>query len=1307
MADRNRNVMKSAGGADTEAALRRKGSTVAQRKADRIEASYGRYSGSDYDEADFDDMFEDSGIGSSSSKKKKTVEKQSKKEASSRTAAGSRSTASGRTSSAGRSSAAGRSAAAGRGTGRTAARSSAAGSRSAASGRNSLAGRGSAADRSPATGRASGRSSGRAASSNRSQETRRVTARRMQDFDPRYESRDSGSIADDIIIICVLLLCILMVLSYCGLCGTVGKGVNVAVFGLFGRLGYVLPFLIFPLTVFFIANKEKSVSLPKILGSVLFMFMVAGLIQLAAGGYNGALKLTDYFTNSRIDIEQLMPTYGGLFGGLMVYMLCPLVGKVFTAILLVGLAVILFLLITGKAFITYLSRKINRKARAFYENRKIEKREREIYEQERGGYDDDYESSAGRFGQAYDRPRRRMGTIHVSIGPRVTEHRVDPNGNYPTENPSASVQPGKIAGAKAAAESKDTKKKHFWDRKPAEPAEPAQGQKSAAKPAEKRPEEKPAAQVTEELISIESENKDNRPSDNSFVNEELGDKFADKGSIDLIDLRNNPNPVRKATTRQYMNTDEDNNIVRMPVAKSLHAGGGSDAEKGNGIGYKIHGLYEETESSDKGQESAGRAQISDLKKAVIAEQNEAAADGISKVTDSIISAYDEDYEPETEANSPASITSISSIKRNKDDEPVRAEELFRDAGADEKLVDEATAARLLSIANAESGEDAQDSASDAAFPEDSESDIKIYDMTDKSDKKDLSYDNISSSDENSGHAAEPTGTGLSSGSPAAGSAPAAQNVTAVRDSSGAVRFTDMNAKPAEKPAVPVPEYVFPPVSLLRKSGGEMRNAGSKRQELEETIEKLQRTFESFGVSVTVTDASVGPTVTRYELLPDQGVKVKTITSLSDDIKLALAATEIRIEAPIPGKAAVGIEVPNKESSPVLFGDMIDSEGFRNSKSKLSFAVGKDIAGESIVANIGGMPHALIAGATGSGKSVCINALIMSILYKAKPSEVKMVMIDPKRVELVGYNGIPHLLVPVVTDVKKANGVLSWSLAEMDNRYQLFADNAVTNLASYNELVEKRYKEEGGTGECPDKLPQILIIIDELNDLMMTANSKEIENAICRLTQLARACGIHVILATQRPSVNVITGTIKANIPTRIAFAVSSIVDSRTILDQAGAEKLLGKGDMLFYPQGYPKPVRVQGAYVSDGEVAQVVKFIKEQYREHKYDELICRHIDSSAEPKNANNQPAADDAAAGQGNGRDEYFYEAGKFIIEKQKASIGMLQRVYKIGFNRAARIMDQLSEAGVVGPEEGTKPRKILMNLQEFDDFIDSPEN
>ena len=466
--------------------------------------------------------------------------------------------------------------------------------------------------------------------------------------------------------------------------------------------------------------------------------------------------------------------------------------------------------------------------------------------------------------------------------------------------------------------------------------------------------------------------------------------------------------------------------------------------------------------------------------------------------------------------------------------------------------------------------------------------------------------------------------------------------------------------------------------------------GGQEQEIRKTAAKLQQTLNSFGVHVTVTNVSCGPSVTRYELLPEQGVKVSKIVALADDIKLNLAAADIRIEAPIPGKAAVGIEVPNAENSMVALRDLFESDEFQNHPSKIAFATGKDIAGKTVVSDIAKMPHLLVAGATGSGKSVCMNTIIMSILYKAHPDEVKLIMIDPKVVELSVYNGIPHLFIPVVTDPKKAAGALNWAVAEMTDRYNKFAEYGVRDLKGYNKKIEAL---EGIEDENkPKKLPQIVIIVDELADLMMVAPG-EVEDAICRLAQLARACGIHLIIATQRPSVNVITGLIKANMPSRIAFSVSSGVDSRTILDMNGAEKLLGKGDMLFYPQGYTKPARVQGAFVSDEEVADVVDFLKNKNTDVSYNAEMEEQIAKVQQAVSASR--GAEDV--------DALFADAGKFIIDKDKASIGMLQRVFKIGFNRAARIMDQLSEAGVVGPEEGTKPRKILMSAEQFENYLE----
>ena len=499
------------------------------------------------------------------------------------------------------------------------------------------------------------------------------------------------------------------------------------------------------------------------------------------------------------------------------------------------------------------------------------------------------------------------------------------------------------------------------------------------------------------------------------------------------------------------------------------------------------------------------------------------------------------------------------------------------------------------------------------------------------------------------------------------------------------------AKAAKQPPA---EYRIPPLSLLQKGKAA---TGDSSRELKETAMRLQQTLNTFGVKVTITDISQGPSVTRYELQPEQGVKVSKIVGLADDIKLNLAATDIRIEAPIPGKAAIGIEVPNKENMTVALRDLLESKEFQEFNSNIAFAVGKDIAGKTVVADIAKMPHMLIAGATGSGKSVCINTLIMSILYKAHPDDVKLIMVDPKVVELSVYNGIPHLLIPVVTDPKKASAALHWGVSEMEDRYRKFADYNVRDLKGYNKKIETMPVPEGE--EAPKKMPQIVIIVDELADLMMVCPG-EVEESICRLAQLARAAGIHLIIATQRPSVDVITGLIKANMPSRVAFSVSSGVDSRTILDMNGAEKLLGKGDMLFYPQGYSKPARVQGAFVSDKEVSDVVDYLKNQALGNTYSNYA---EDIEEKIKNIGSSGGSSGIGSGGGNDRDEYFEEAARFIIDKDKASIGMLQRVLKIGFNRAARIMDQLCEYGVVGEEEGTKPRKVLMSMEQFEQLLE----
>ena len=478
-------------------------------------------------------------------------------------------------------------------------------------------------------------------------------------------------------------------------------------------------------------------------------------------------------------------------------------------------------------------------------------------------------------------------------------------------------------------------------------------------------------------------------------------------------------------------------------------------------------------------------------------------------------------------------------------------------------------------------------------------------------------------------------------------------------------------------------YEYPPVELLAKPSKKALKGGARA--LTDTATKLQKTLYSFGVSAKVENVSVGPAITRYELKPAEGVRVSKIANLADDIALNLAAETIRIEAPIPGKQAVGIEVPNKEKESVHLREVLESDNFNESESKLTVALGKDVAGNIQLADIAKMPHVLIAGSTGSGKSVCINTIITSIIYKSKPSEVKLVMVDPKVVELSVYNGIPHLLIPVVTDPKKAAGALAWAVQEMDNRYNLFAQKGVRDLKGYNKAIEK----EEGAG----KLPQIVIIVDELADLMMVA-AKDVEESICRLAQKARAAGMHLVIATQRPSVDVITGLIKANVPSRIAFAVSSQVDSRTILDSVGAEKLLGKGDMLFFPAGAPKPVRVQGAFVSDDEVEKIVDFVK-QNGTATYSEDILETIENS----NKTDKELA--AEADEDDETDPFLMDAIQTVVETGQASTSFIQRRFKVGYARAGRIMDQMEERGVISGYQGSKPREVLMTLEKLNEL------
>lgn len=837
------------------------------------------------------------------------------------------------------------------------------------------------------------------------------TKRRKNTKSKTKKNQQNTELQGEIIILAALAVCILLVLSNFGLCGAAGEAVATVLFGLFGTMAYILPFVIFGLTAFQISNRGNAQAYVKIIAGVLLFFFLAAILELIFHSYTPGASLMSYYEES-----SKYHSAGGLAGGCLVSLLCPMIGEIGTYVVLVILSIICVILITEKSLLAPLGR------------------------QSRKAYD---EAKRKHQETAVIRARRREEARERAMAEKLSESSKKP----------ARAQDRKVSG-----------------------------------------------------VSF----------DTTLLSEEDGKKK--KG--------------RKRKSPEMHELIPDEPAQEMPDP------------------FVIEGMTSESDHSDT-----------------------------------------EEKEPAFMDGTPEEVS-----------EPVPEQEALP-----------AASKRRSSRSKAE------DAAAVAAETE------EVAATVEKEQEK---------------------------------------------------------AKPA---------YHVPPLSLLKKG---RKTGGDSEAHLRATALKLEQTFQNFGVGVRVTNASCGPSVTRYELQPDQGVKVSRIVGLADDIKLNLAVADLRIEAPIPGKAAVGIEVPNSENTAVMLRDLLESEEFKKSESLLSFAAGKDIAGKVVVADIAKMPHLLVAGATGSGKSVCINTLIMSIIYKADPEDVKLILVDPKVVELSVYNGIPHLMIPVVTDPKKAAGALNWAVAEMEKRYKLFAEYNVRDLKGFNAKVER-----GETGEeVRKKLPQIVIIIDELADLMMVAPG-EVEGAICRLAQLARAAGLHLILATQRPSVNVITGLIKANMPSRIAFSVSSGVDSRTIIDMNGAEKLLGKGDMLFYPSGYPKPVRVQGSFVSDKEVQDVVDYLTSHNQNTSYNEEIEEHMNSNLPSSGTGGVMAADD-----GDDRDTYFAEAGRLIIDKEKASIGMLQRMFKIGFNRAARIMDQLSEAGVVGPEEGTKPRKVLMTKEEFEEYLSS---
>jgi S-DNA-T family DNA segregation ATPase FtsK/SpoIIIE len=1056
----------------------------------------------------------------------------------------------------------------------------------------------------------------------------------------RGEARESeeplsASMKEEIVLAVTLLISVLFFLSYINLCGAVGKWLNTLVFGMFGIFGYLFPFLLFLGVAFFISNRKNRIVKRKLLCSAAFFLCFSALIELLSS-YDSERTWIQYFTMSAEGKNG-----GGILGGTLVFLLCPLFDTVATVIILIILMIICLMVVTGKELFAYI-KSITGESVQEYQFARMERRRRAQEEEEIAE-----EFLPGR-NLPEESQRDRRVVVFQKPGGQESE-------STEKKEPVRFVDALKERGKKGM-------------RKPSSPEEPL----------EKLPQlEKEDKETSDRMQEIPKD------LENTTFEESLQDTSSlaiqEVAEVPVFEKEEVLPFYQEELKRKFGEELEDTAVERVFYDVNISERGGSVKENDGTLIRKD--WYEDEEplipkraninpvdEPQKEQESAGKKVQENIQKGAAKEpaQEFISADMIFAKAgiDPLISVDTVNTEKKKDAPSFSALQNKADIRNFWPDMSVQGERARASSGI-----------RISAVSDlpVQSSNEKQDS-----FPEISNFSTQDQELEEEPNfsatEQELEKNYNSSlseqeSEEVSGFSVQDREREEVSNSSVRGQE--------LKETSNSLSFL---------PPVPEKKYEFPPIELLAEP---MQGKGANEQELRETAAKLESTLQSFGVRVKVNKFSYGPSVTQYELLPEQGVKVNQITKLSDDIKLNLAVTDIRIEAPIPGKAAVGIEVPNKENSPVILRELLESPEFKRHKSELAFAVGKNISGQIVVSDIAKMPHMLIAGATGSGKSVCINTIIMSILYKADPKEVKLIMVDPKVVELSVYNGIPHLLIPVVTDPKKASAALQWAVAEMTDRYRKFAALSVRDLAGYNAKVD-------GFDE-PDpafpRLPKIVIIVDELADLMMVAAANEVEEAICRLAQMARAAGLHLIIATQRPSVNVITGVIKANVPSRVAFAVTSAVDSRTILDGVGAERLLGKGDMLFFPSGYPKPVRIQGAFVSDAEVSAVVDFLKEQAQGMTdYNEEINQKIMSSG----------GEGGSISGTDGNDDYFVEAGRFIIEKQKASIGMLQRVYKIGFNRAARIMDQLTAAGVVGPEEGTKPRKILMTQTEFDEYL-----
>ena len=1086
---------------------------------------------------------------------------------------------------------------------------------------------------------------------------------------PQYES----FLGPEIVFLVLFAVCVLLFLSNMGLCGAVGAAIHGFLRGAFGLMGYVFPVYLFVAVLFYQANRDNGKAVAKVAASVGVFFVFCGLAALlTTRNVDASTTIGEYYAQAAETLN------GGAIGGLFLNMLCPSIGTIGAYVVTILLATIGIVFITEKSVLQPISKggkKVYHTAREDVARRKEE--------------------------HAIKAEERRLSRLEQKVSGIAMDTTVGDSSEEAatqTVSETSQIQISGVGCEQKTAESPT----------PARPAIQAKKTKTPQNSLQMEPlvPERPDAPVIPVSGDVLVSKRDTRTLSElealdslhgnvfSQTRDKLVWKEPEEERLPVVIPTDAGVQMHLRDVKQQVSEREETVAVQTneePILPWEHEISQLEAESSDTWSAPLDSL-DLAEAQAAGEWSGYHFEE---------ENGDSVMEPIRIHRNGTGMDYDA-VEPQDTFADVKRVTTASGklmeVELDPDDDPLTRKRIQN------RLQEQAAKQGGQSGAHGSQGDTVSLAGANGmghySRPEPETNKKKLVPNWNDEDVSQGSTYGSQNTPYSGGSRELQSSAGSMSGNMRGGQGGQSQRgqvagqQTLGQYGAGTERTkygeTDKIAAQAKRPPKP---YMMPPINLLKAGDNKKRNSD---RELRETARKLETTLQSFGVNVTVTNISCGPTVTRYELQPEQGVRVSKIVGLSDDIKLNLAAADIRIEAPIPGKASVGIEVPNKENATVFLRDVLESDAFKNHPSKMAFSVGQDISGGMVVTDLAKMPHLLIAGATGSGKSVCINTLIMSILYKAKPEEVRLIMVDPKVVELSVYNGIPHLMIPVVTDPKKAAGALNWAVAEMTDRYRKFADWNVRDLKGYN---QKASAEAEKNGEPFTALPQIVIIVDELADLMMVAPG-EVEDAICRLAQMARAAGIHLVIATQRPSVNVITGLIKANVPSRIAFSVSSGVDSRTILDMHGAEKLLGKGDMLFYPSGYQKPVRVQGAFVSDGEVASVVEFLSKHNQSQTYDSAIEARL---ASMDNACGAGSADSGnGGGAGAGRDEYFVEAGRFVIEKEKATIGMLQRVFKIGFNRAARIMDQLAEVGVVGDDAGTKAREILMTMDQYEQLL-----